>query len=298
MRDEDEERQRRRLATPKPRSNRLSDAPSAGSEPPLDDDGGEPLGALDGLIALDTLSVVFQPIVDIRTGKVFAHEALVRCTVPEFRNPMVLFERAVERGCTGPLGRLIREIGVPLCGGERLFVNVHPTELSQSWLVRPDDPIFSHDDEVFIEVTESVPMTHFDLCMGVCRELGSRGSVHLVVDDLGAGYSNLLRIADLEPRIVKLDRQLITHIDRRPRQQRLVAAIVRLCEDLGAGVVAEGIETLGELTAIRDAGAHYAQGYLLARPSYPIPNVSWPFGPASDAAATAASTTIPCEAPE
>jgi EAL domain-containing protein (putative c-di-GMP-specific phosphodiesterase class I) len=110
----------------------------------------------------------------------------------------------------------------------------------------------------------------------VLEEIKTRGGVFLVIDDLGAGYSNLLRIVDLEPSIVKLDMQLVRGIDRRPRQQRLVRSIVKMCEDQGASVVAEGIETADELNAVIDCGAHYGQGYLLARPGFPPPAVSWP----------------------
>jgi EAL domain-containing protein (putative c-di-GMP-specific phosphodiesterase class I) len=228
------------------------------------------------MVAPDELSVVFQPIVDMHTGKLFAHEALVRCSVPRFASPPVLFERAVSTGCTGRLGRMIREIAIPLSAGKPLFVNVHPQELQEGWLVRPDDPIFEHDHEVFLELTESVPLTHFDLCYSVLRELRARGGVHLVVDDLGAGYSNLKRISDLEPRIVKLDRSLVFGVDRSQRQRQLVKSVVKLCEDLDALVVAEGIETVAEFSALRDTGAHLGQGYLFARPAFPMPPVTWP----------------------
>jgi EAL domain-containing protein (putative c-di-GMP-specific phosphodiesterase class I) len=102
--------------------------------------------------------------------------------------------------------------------------------------------------------------------------------VHLVVDDLGAGYSNLKYIADLHPRVVKLDRELIAGLSRGTRLFKLVAGIVRLCSELDARVVAEGIETVEELGAVIEAGARYGQGYLLARPANPLPPVSWPRG--------------------
>lgn len=232
--------------------------------------------ALEDMVDADDLSVVFQPIIDLDSGQQFAYEALVRCSVPGFENPTVLFERAVEARCSGRLGRMIREIAVPLCSGIPLFVNVHPSELNQSWLVQPDDPVFCHDSDIYVEVTESVPFTHFDLCWGVLSELRSRGGIHLVVDDLGAGYSNLKHIVDLEPRVVKLDRGLIAGIEKSKRQQQLVAGVVRLCVDLGAVVVAEGIETYDEYAASRDTGTHYGQGYLFARPGFPLPLVTWP----------------------
>jgi EAL domain-containing protein (putative c-di-GMP-specific phosphodiesterase class I) len=223
------------------------------------------------MVAPDQLSVVFQPIVSLRESRTLGHEALVRCRVPLLSSPLVLFERAVDTGCAGRLGRLIREIAVPLSESRPLFVNVHPLELSDGWLVRPDDPIFSHDSDVYLEITESVPITHFALAERVLREVRARGGIHLVIDDLGATTSNLKRIADLAPRMVKLSRELVAGIDVSPRQQRLVASVVRLCERLECDVIAEGVETVGEHVALRDAGVHYAQGYLFARPWYPTP---------------------------
>ena len=228
------------------------------------------------MVRPDDLSVVFQPIVRLGDGALFAYEALVRCRVPEYQSPLVLFGRAVATGCAGRLGRMIREIAVPLCSNRPLFLNVHPQELNEAWLVRPDDPIFEHDHDVFLEVTESVPLTHFELCMSVLSEVRSRGGIHLVVDDLGAGFSNLKRIADLEPRVVKLDRDLVAGIDKSPRQQQMIASVVRLCVELSAKVVAEGVETRDELSAIIDTGAHFAQGFLFARPAFPMPAVTWP----------------------
>ncbi len=255
-------------------TNRLSEAPNA---PP---DGTfrrrDSMVAIDSMVHAEELSVVFQPIVNLDDGALFAYEALVRCTVQAFKDPTVLFERAVQTGCSGRLGRMIREIAVPLSSGLPLFVNVHPSELNEGWLVRPDDPVFGHDHDIYVEVTESVPFSHFELCFSVLREIRSRGGIHLVVDDLGAGYSNLMRIADLEPKVVKLDRGLIFGIERSPRQQRLVQGVVRLCIDLGALVVAEGIETYEEYATVRDTGAHYGQGYLFARPGFPLPKISWP----------------------
>jgi EAL domain-containing protein (putative c-di-GMP-specific phosphodiesterase class I) len=242
------------------------------------------------MVSPEDLSVVFQPIVKMTTGEIFANEALVRCASPDFASPPELFARAMAAGCVGRLGRMIREIAVPLSVGRPLFLNVHPQELNESWLVQPDDPIFAHDHDIFVEITESVPLTHFDLCLNILREVRSRGGVHLVVDDLGAGYSNLKSIADLEPRVVKLDRGLIAGLDQNRRQLQLVTSVVRLCKDLDALVVAEGIETVDEYSAVLDTGAQLGQGYLFARPGFPIPRVSWPpRDSAAEAAALASS---------
>jgi EAL domain-containing protein (putative c-di-GMP-specific phosphodiesterase class I) len=225
------------------------------------------------------IHVVFQPIVDLQTRDVFALEALARCRAPGFESPLRLFEDAVSKGYCGRLGREIREQMIAAKPALPLFANVHPEELVQRFIALEDDPIFRHSHDIYLEITEAVPFSHFDHCIAVLEEIKSRGRVHLVIDDLGAGYSNLLRIVDLQPAIVKLDMQLVRGIDHKPRQHRLVRSIVTMCIDQGARVVAEGIETAAELHAVIDAGVHFGQGYLLARPAFPAPAVNWPDTP-------------------
>lgn len=233
------------------------------------------LPALRALMRPDDLAVAFQPIVKLSGGEVFAYEALARCLVPELRSPVVLFERAAEQRCIGRLGRAIRELAGPPASAHRLFVNVHPLELNEEWLVRPDDPIYAHDHDVFLEITESVPLGD-PVYMEILKEVGNEPGIHLVVDDLGAGYSNLCRIADLQPAFVKIDRQLVAGVHRSTRRMQLLSSVVRLCADLGARVVAEGIETVDELLAVTDSGAEFGQGYLFARPAFPLPDAYWP----------------------
>ena len=230
-----------------------------------------------GCIPLADLHCVYQPIVDLSTGQVFAYEMLARCNTPGLTNPEVLFKRAASERFTGQLGRALRGIGSQGCRGIPIFLNVHPTELSDRYLIQPDDPMYRHDDDVYVEITESVPFTYYEICNSVLREIRDRGAVHLVVDDLGAGYSNLKRIADLMPAVVKLDRMLITNLDRNERQQILVKAVVRMCVDLGAKVVAEGLETWEEIRAVRDCGCHYGQGYALGRPDRTPKKNAWKF---------------------
>jgi len=225
------------------------------------------------------INVVFQPIVALASGLLYGIEALVRCSRPALQKPETLFERAVKERSAGYVGRLIREVAFERCNGHSVFVNLHPAELSSRWLVRPDDPLNFHSGAVFLEVTESATFEYFGLCKGALAEVCARAGAFLVIDDFGAGYSNLKRVIDLEPSIVKLDRELITGIDKNRRQRDLVRYVVQLCEGLGARVVAEGIETVDELKALRDTGAHFGQGYLLARPAFPVPTVVWPLSP-------------------
>jgi EAL domain-containing protein (putative c-di-GMP-specific phosphodiesterase class I) len=225
------------------------------------------------------VSVVFQPIVDIAHGKVFAYESLARSLA--FGGPVELFDAAVAQRQSGRLGRHLRELAIAGCPTHPLFLNVHPAELSERWLVQPDDPLFLHEPGVFLEITESVPLSHHVLVKSVLSEMRAKG-IGIVVDDLGAGYSNLSYIADLHPEFVKVDRGLVTDLHRDRRRQTLLRGMVRLCEDLGARVVAEGIETDDELAAARDAGVGFAQGFHVARPATPPPpplSTGWPEAP-------------------
>jgi EAL domain-containing protein (putative c-di-GMP-specific phosphodiesterase class I) len=227
---------------------------------------------LPGVLARGDLSVVYQPIVSLTTMEPFAYEALVRSDSPHWVSPPKLFDEAIKSGYVGALGRAIRELATAHHTELPLFLNVHPNEFDESWLVQPDDPIFTHDQPIYLEVTESVPLTHFAYCHSVLREIRGKG-VALAVDDLGAGYSNLKYIADLKPEIVKLDRMLIADLADDRRAQVLVRHIVQLCQELGALVVAEGIEQETEMKVVIDCGAHYGQGYYFARPAYPAPGV-------------------------
>ena len=224
----------------------------------------------------DDIRIVYQPIVDTSSGRVAAVEALVRPQWEEFKGPEHLIDTAVREGAMGRLGRLIRDVAIQGAPGTPIFVNVHPVELSSRWLVRPDDPINFYEHQVYIEITEAAAFEYFDLCMGVLKEVCSRSRAKLVLDDFGAGFSNLRRLMEISPDVVKLDRALITDLDTNVRQRRMVQHAVAMCHDLGAWVIAEGVETKGELRAAVHVGADFIQGYLLARPGNPMPRASWP----------------------
>ena len=224
-------------------------------------------------LAEQKFRIVYQPIVDLRKRVVFAYEALVRPAL--FPSPLDLIGAAVGAGRIGELGRAMRVMTMASCQSHPLFVNIHPSELNERYLVQPDDPIFAHPDEIFLELTEAVPLSRLDVSASVLREIADRG-VHVVVDDLGSGYSNLRYLADLKPAVVKIDRELVTGLQPGSRRFTLMRNLVRMCVDLQARVVAEGIETPAELQAVIDAGVHLGQGYVLARPEFPPPASVWP----------------------
>ena len=201
-----------------------------------------PTHAIRRVLAQREVKIVYQPIVDLQTHKVFAYEALARPFGPEITNPMALFAAAVEHSLTGELGQMLRQMTIEGCSDFPLFINIHPAELNEPWIIQPSDALYQHGLDVYLEITEGVPLSHFHLCQTILSEVRGRG-IYLVVDDLGAGYSNLKYIADLHPRVVKLDRGLIAGLTQDSRLFKLVSGIVVLCEQLDAMVVAEGIET-------------------------------------------------------
>lgn len=218
--------------------------------------------------------IVYQPLVDLCTGSVFAYEALARITLPGVQNIPMIFDDATRLQRVGELGRMLRKQAVKGCDSHPLFLNINPNEFDEGWLVQPDDPVFWHDEGIFMEITESVPITYFEQCHSVLTEVRGKG-VQLAVDDLGAGYSNLRYISDLSPEVVKLDRQLVAGLQAGSRLFTLVRHIVAMCHDMGARVVAEGIETAAELDAVLETGADIGQGYFFAYPGLPPPTSEW-----------------------
>jgi EAL domain-containing protein (putative c-di-GMP-specific phosphodiesterase class I) len=222
------------------------------------------------------MTVVFQPIMNLLTGQTFAHEGLARCKLEHFRSPMVLFEQARHEEACGRLGRVVRNVMFEHCAGFPIFVNLHPQELHQRWLVQPTDPVYMHDAQVYLEITEAAAFRNFELCVDVLAEVRSRCDAHLVVDDFGAGHSDMSRVLALRPEFVKLDMSLVRDIDRTPEKQTFVRDVVNRCTELGAAVVAEGIETPAELATVEALNIHYGQGYLLGRPTFPLMPARWP----------------------
>jgi len=231
--------------------------------------------AIDAILRRGALEIVFQPIFDVKEGNAFGFEVLTRGHSKIFENAGKMFDVATRSGQVGELGRLQRTVAVKLAPGSPLFVNIHPGEFDHPWLIRPDDPIFRHTEDVYLEITESAPLSYFEQCANVLGELRKKG-IRLAIDDFGAGFSNIKYISDLNPDIVKLDRELITGVKEGSRQFRLLESVVRLCKDMGAMVVAEGIETPPELVLVERAGVDFCQGFLLGRPESDPNADTWP----------------------
>jgi EAL domain-containing protein (putative c-di-GMP-specific phosphodiesterase class I) len=233
------------------------------------------------------ISTRFQPIVDLDSGAVVAHEALSRGPAGTlFHNPAELFDRAHELGrvidldlaCWISSVRTATEQG--FTAPHSLFVNVEPRSLHRSDLgTAPHPPA-----PAVLEVTERALMNDpaglFD-AIGRARALGYR----IALDDLGADPASLALLPLLQPDVIKLDMALIRD---RPDQDaaRVMSAVSAHAERTGAVVLAEGIETEENRVTALALGATYGQGWLFGHPVAAAPNpaalagIRFPSGPA------------------
>ena len=96
----------------------------------------------------------------------------------------------------------------------------------------------------------------------------------VAVDDLGAGYSSLSVLADLQPKYIKVDMSIIRNVHKEPRKQRLVHLLCKFAEATEAMVVAEGVEEEAEMKTLIDCGAHLLQGYYFSKPQLMLEEVA------------------------
>jgi EAL domain-containing protein (putative c-di-GMP-specific phosphodiesterase class I) len=232
-----------------------------------------PSAALIGSIPLSEVTVLFQPLVALASGQTLGFEAVPRCQLAELSDLEELYARAVFEKKVGELGRHLRAVALRECLGTPVYIDVHPNELKESWLIRPDDPMCGHDAEVFLEIGQSQLS---EVALQVLAEVGSRSGISLVLDDLGAGVSNFKQLLELKPAAVKIDASLINGCDRSRSKQKVLRGLAAMCDDLGVRVIAKGVDSEAELQAVAGAGIQYGQGYVLGAPA-PLPMVSnWP----------------------
>jgi EAL domain-containing protein (putative c-di-GMP-specific phosphodiesterase class I) len=217
-----------------------------------------------GSIPIEALTAHFQPVVSLRSGKTFGFAAIAHCDRHDLSSLEELYARAAFEKKVGELGRAVRHAAIAECPGTPVFINVHPHELKDAWLIRPDDPLCSHDAEVFLQVNQQ---SFSPMCAHVLSEVCSRSGVGLVLDDFGSGASNLRQLCELSPAFVRLSEDLALGIDRSARKRLVVTALVQMCLDLGAQVIAHGIETEIEAKVLMECGVAYGSGHVMGEPA-------------------------------
>ena len=228
--------------------------------------------------AIDTLRLVYQPIVSVETRTAVGYEVLMRSSEPTLPHPGAVLDAAEKLGSLHLLGRHIRALTAEAMdsapGGAQFFVNLHPADLADAELFDIKAPLARHAHRIILELTERASL---ETIPDVRERIAAlrRMRFRIAIDDLGAGYAGLSYFADVAPDMVKIDMSLVRNIHTDPVKQRVVLALVTLASSLDIEVVAEGVETVDERDALISAGCHFVQGYLLARPGAPYPEVTW-----------------------
>ena len=236
---------------------------------------------LRGALERGEISVNYQPIVEVGTGRLTAVEALARWNHPERGavTPAVFIPLAEETGVIRALGRFVLgdcvRPGEPAGQDERpdepvsITVNVSPRSSStassrRTSVVRSTTPGLA-PARLTLEITESVLVERGDSFVDELEELSAIG-VRLAVDDFGTGYSSLSSLARFPVDILKIDRSFVVDVAHDDDGQALVRSIVELGRSLGLVAVAEGVEAPGQVSALMDAGCGLGQGFHFARP--------------------------------
>jgi PAS domain S-box-containing protein len=208
---------------------------------------------------------VFQPIVELETRAVVGYEALTRFT--DGSSPDQIFAEAHRCGLAleleaATLGAIF-DAAAALPEPAWLNINVSPELVLAG---EPLVPILAGSArQVVLELTEHIAISDYPALRAALARLGP--SIRLAVDDAGAGFASLRHILELRPDYVKLDRAIVSRVDRDPARQALVAGLVDFAARTGAILVAEGVETEAEVRAVHRLGVPLAQGYRLGRPA-------------------------------
>ena len=218
-------------------------------------------------------SFAFQPIVDVHTGDVHSHEALVRGldNEPAYE---VLARYAGSQSVGFDARCRSRAIEVASRIGLDTLLNIN---MSPSAAVDPDSGLRSTldaaekysfpPDRLVVEVTEVDMIADIEGFAATINEFRRTG-MQFAIDDFGSGYAGLALLSSFQPDVVKLDMSLVRGIESNGPRQAIVRAIQQVCIDLGIDILAEGVETLDEFAWFADLGVNLFQGYLFARPMF------------------------------
>ena len=224
-------------------------------------------------------SLVYQPQVDLNTGEIVALEALVRWVSEENGTmmPGEFIPLAEETGLINELGRWVLRESCRQCKAwldmgfppRRMAVNLSARQLADKGFIEMVEAILKEtqlDPNLLeLEITESQVMRQGEGSVQLLNDLANMG-IHLAIDDFGTGYSSLSYLKRLPIGTLKIDQSFIRDITVDPNDTAIVVAIINMSKSLDLEVVAEGIETAGQLTLLRAKGCAVGQGYYFSVP--------------------------------
>ncbi len=229
------------------------------------------------ILANESIHTLMHPIFDLSTMEVIGYEALSRGPVDsEFERPDKLFSVAYDADLVLRLERVCRakamEAARALPEGRMLFLNIEPEAVCDPQLRDVVTSALANEDDIepsriVLELTERTAIHDFTAFRSTLEYVRALG-FGVAVDDAGAGYGSLNCLAEVRPEWLKIDLSLIRDCDTDEVRAALISSLVTFGQRVSSHVVAEGVETEGELAMLRELGVRYAQGFLLAEP-YP-----------------------------
>ncbi len=234
------------------------------------------LMALSEILQEESLTPLYQPIVNLQSGKFIGYEGLIRGpSNSPLHSPAALFRLAKTHSLTIQLEGASRKVLLKQFAAQelkgKLFLNVSPDVL----MMAPVDvkatlqAMKSTDvspENLVIELTEADAVYDYARLRNAAAQYRDLG-LKIAIDDLGEGFSSLRLWSELRPEYVKIDMHFIQGIDLDPVKLQFVRSVLEIAQESNSIVIAEGIETEAELITVRDLGIHYGQGYFLGRPT-------------------------------
>lgn len=214
----------------------------------------------------------FQPIVNARTGEIFAYEALMRPRSDVPMTPLEILKIAQEEGRLDEVERLtfmntIRVLSEnqDVFTSKKLFINSIPNcHVSQAFFDELMNDYGALLEKVVVEITEEQDMT--PEMEQVLQERYRNNNIQIALDDFGSGYANESNLLRCQPDFVKIDRSLLVNIDKDTKKKHLLSNMVSFAKEHGIKIIAEGIETEAELLEVISLNVDYIQGFCTSKP--------------------------------
>jgi EAL domain-containing protein (putative c-di-GMP-specific phosphodiesterase class I) len=237
---------------------------------------------LQDIILGDGLTSVYQPIVDLGSGDIFAYEALTRGPRgTALESPATLFAIADEVDLTVELDRACfrgaLRSALTLEPVHRLFVNLLPMSFYDSAFIEVEvGNLLSSAGltpaNIVFEITERLAIENFASFKRALAAYTAMG-FGVAIDDVGTRHSNLETVMSLRPHFIKISDVLVRGIARSTVKREMLRSLRHIAETIDAVMIAEGIEQLEDVVALRDLGLRYGQGYYMARPAPGFPTL-------------------------
>jgi diguanylate cyclase (GGDEF)-like protein len=231
------------------------------------------------IIIQEQITAHYQPIISLHNGEIIGYEALSRGPVDTpFHSPLALIEAAEAEGCVWELEMLFRkkaiENAITLPSNRLLFLNVDPNvfrepSYTKGFTKKYLEKYRIDSKNIVFEITERTAIEDYATFTALTSHYKSQ-NYKIAIDDMGSGYSGLKTISEVKPEYVKLDMDLIRNIDSDSFKQSMIKALVSMAKETHIKLIAEGVETIGELEALIKLDVYAAQGFLLSRPSQTI----------------------------